>query len=213
MIGLVDLLTRRDWRRVEKLPTASAEGAILAVNHISNVDPLVVGTFVARNGLWPRFLAKESLFGVPVLGAGLRGIGQIPVQRRTTAARDALQHAVAAVQNGGCVVIYPEGTITDDPQLWPMAGRTGAARLALQTGRPLIPIGQWGAQRILFGKTRGWPRILPRKTISMLVGDPVELSDLRDRPLAEAARLATERLMVAITELVAELRGSAPPVR
>ncbi|WP_157683716.1 lysophospholipid acyltransferase family protein [Microlunatus soli] len=208
VIGLVDRLTVRDWRGTEKLPGADTGGVILAVNHISNVDPLVVGTFVARNGLWPRFLAKESLFGVPLLGAALRGIGQIPVHRRSAAARDALQHAVIALEQGGCVVIYPEGTITDDPLLWPMNGRSGAARLALQTGRPLIPVGQWGAERILYGKKRGWPRFLPRQRISMLVGDPVDLSDLRDRPVAEGARLATERLMDAITDLVAELRGS-----
>lgn len=212
VIGLIDLLTRRDWRQQELLAApAASDGAILAVNHISNVDPLVVGTFVARNGLWPQFLAKESLFEVPLLGRALRRIGQIPVQRRGTAARDALQHAVTALERGGCVVIYPEGTITDDPGLWPMSGRTGAARLALQTGCPLIPVGQWGAEQILYGRSRGCPRFLPRKTISMMVGDPIDLSDLVDRPPGEATRLATERLMAAITVLVTQLRGLDGP--
>lgn len=201
-------LTRSDWRRVDRLESATGgRGAVLVVNHISNVDPILVGAFLAKNGVWPRFLAKDSLFGVPLLGRLLRGIGQIPVLRQTAEARDALEHAMATLKRGDSVVIYPEGTITNDPQLWPMRGKTGAARLALQTGAVVIPVGQWGAQQILYGKRTGVPRILPPKRISLLVGDPVDLDDLRTSPVtSQNAHEGTRRIMAAITELVEELR-------
>jgi len=202
VISLIARLTREDWRQAAKLPHGPV---IVVVNHISNVDPLLVGTFLAHNGLWPRFLAKDSLFRVPLLGRILTAIAQIPVHRGTAEAADALQDAVAALADGGCVVVYPEGTITSDPALWPMKARTGAARLAARTGAPVVPIGQWGAEQILYGKKLGIPAILPRKRISMLVGDPLDLEGL-------TIDEATDRIMAAITGLVGELRGELPPV-
>jgi 1-acyl-sn-glycerol-3-phosphate acyltransferase len=210
VIALGAAVTRRDWRNVDKIPRDG--GLIVVANHISNADPLILGAFVGRNGRYPQFLAKASLFDKPVLGRLLAGAGQIPVQRGSMAAGDALEHAVAAIEHGGCVVIYPEGTITTDPTLWPMRGKTGAARLALRTGCPVIPVGQWGAQEILYGKRIGMPRVLPRKRISMLVGDPVPLDDLRAVPQTpEVIVQATGRIMAAVTELVAELREAPPP--
>lgn len=202
VITVVGWLTREDWQQTDKLPGGPA---IVVVNHISNVDPVLVGVFVARNGSWPRFLAKDSLFRIPVLGRILTATSQIPVHRGTAEAADALQHAVTALADGGCVVVYPEGTITSDPQLWPMAARTGAARLAIRTGAPVIPVGQWGAEQILYGKRLGFPAFLPRKKISMLVGDPIDLSGL-------SVDDATDRIMAVITGLVGQLRGELPPV-
>ena len=93
-----------------------------------------------------------------------------------------------------------------------MRGRTGAARIALQTGVPVVPIGQWGAQDIMYGTKIHLPKLLPRKTFRVLVGEPVPLEDLRAVP-ADAAVLAeaTERMTAAVTALVAELRGEEPP--
>ena len=124
-------LSRRDWDGGERLPASG--GVIVVANHISNADPLALGQFLAYSGRWPRFLAKSSLFGVPGLGRLLRGAGQIPVERASSHAGDALTAAWAALEAGQAVVVYPEGTITYDPDLWPMRGRTGAARLALAT--------------------------------------------------------------------------------
>ena len=203
-------LTKRDWRHQEKVPQTG--GLVLVANHISNVDPLAIGQYVAFSGRWPRFLAKASLFGVPVLGAVLRGCAQIPVQRSSAAAQDALGAAVTAVRNGRAVVVYVEGTITLDPDLWPMRGRTGAARIALQTGAPVIPLGQWGAQDIMHGKKIHFPKILPRKTLRVVAGDPVPLDDLRAVPMTAAVLAeATDRMLDAVTALVAELRQEPPP--
>ena len=214
VVTLLDLvlrpLTRRDWRAQDKVPQTG--GVVFVANHISNADPLALGQFLAFSGRWPRFLAKASLFRVPVVGAVIRACGQIPVERRSAQSADALVAAVAAVGQGRAVVVYPEGTISGHPDLWPMAGRTGAARIALQTGCPVVPVGQWGAQELMYGREIRFPRLFPRKTLRLLVGDPVPLDDLRARPL-DAATLedATNRMMDGITALVAELRQQPPP--
>lgn len=202
--------TRTEWAGVEKLPQTG--GLVIAVNHISNTDPLAIGQFLAYSGRWPHFLAKSSLFAVPLFGSLLRGTEQLPVQRNSREAGHALTAAVDAVRRGRAVIIYPEGTITHDPGLWPMTGKTGAARIAFEANCPVIPVGQWGAQELMYGRRIHFPHLLPRKTLRMLVGDPVPLGDLRDQPMT-AGSLAegTERIMAAITALVAELRGERPP--
>ncbi len=203
-------LTRRDWRNQDKVPQTG--GVLFVANHISNADPLALGQFLAFSGRWPRFLAKASVFKLPVIGRILRACGQIPVQRQSAKSADALLAATAAVENGRAVVIYPEGTITGDPGLWPMQAKTGAARVALRTGCPVIPIGQWGAQDLLYGRDLGFPKLFPRKTLRLTVGDPVPLDDLREAPLTAASLdEATNRIMDAVTVLVAELRQEQPP--
>ena len=205
-------LTRRDWRGQEKIPQTG--GVIFVANHISNADPLALGQFLAFSGRCPRFLAKASLFRYPVLGHILRACGQSPVQRQSAKSADALLAAVEAVGDGRAVVIYPEGTITHEPDLWPMEAKTGAARIALRTGCPVIPVGQWGAQELMYGREVHFPRLLPRKTLRLVAGDPVALDDLREAPVTAAVLdAATTRIMDAITGLVAELRQASPPAQ
>src|SRR5215216_717508 len=198
-------LTKRDWRYQDKVPQTG--GVIFVANHISNADPLAVGQFLAFSGRWPRFLAKASVFEIPLVGRIIAACGQIPVQRESAQSKDALIAAGRAIEEGRALVIYPEGTITRDPDLWPMRGKTGAARLAFTTGSPVVPIGQWGAQELMPGRTPGFPKLFPRKTLRIAAGDPVLLDDLLQKPVT-AATLdeATTRIMDAITVLVAELR-------
>jgi 1-acyl-sn-glycerol-3-phosphate acyltransferase len=204
-------LTKREWKYQDKVPKSG--GVIFAANHISNADPLAIGQFLAFSGRWPRFLAKASVFEIPLVGRVIAACGQIPVQRDSTQAKDALIAAARAIEQGRALVIYPEGTITRDPDLWPMRGKTGAARLAFTTGCPVVPIGQWGAQELMPGRTPRFPKLFPRKTFRIAVGDPVSLEDLLQKPVT-AATLdeATTRIMDAITVLVAELREATPPV-
>ncbi len=124
----------------------------------------------------------------------------------------AFDAAVQAVRDGECVVVYPEGTLTRDPDHWPMQGKSGAARIALETGCPVIPVGQWGAQDLLPPYSAKL-RLVPRQRILMKAGDPVDLADLITEPRSTATiHAATTRIMAAIVELVAELRGeTAPP--
>lgn len=197
-------------REPQKLPATGA--FILAPNHHSNIDPVVIGLAVWRLGRAPRFLAKASLFRIPVVGAALRSVGQIPVERGG-AARGAipLSAATRLIEQGQGVIVYPEGSLTRDPELWPMRGKTGAARLALQLGLPVIPAAHWGTQQLM-PRYSNRLRLRPRSRIDVVFGDPVDLSDLgHDRA---ALQSATDRIMAAITALVEELRGeTAPPER
>lgn len=203
-------LTRRDWRGTEHLPPVGT-GVVVSPNHVSYVDPFTFAHFLWDNGRAPRYLAKEAVFRIPVLGRVIGACGQIPVYRDSQDAARAYSDAVAAVERGECVGIYPEGTITRDPELWPMVGRTGAARVALETGCAVIPVAQWGPQRLLppYAKL---PRPFPRKTMGVSAGPPVDLDDLRNLPVTGATlREATDRIMDAITAELAKLRGEVQP--
>lgn len=203
------LFTKRRWSGIENLP--SGGGYVASTNHYSYIDPLIFGHFLVDNGQVPHYLGKIEVFKVPVVGHILRAAQQIPVLRESGKASGAYQAAVEAVRKGQCVVIYPEGTLTRDPGLWPMKGKTGAARVALETRCPLIPIANWGGQEIM-GVYAKWPRLLPRKTVWVRAGAPVDLSDLYDVPLTRAVlREATDRVMAAITRELEVLRGEAAP--
>lgn|SRR5690606_7921274 len=212
VIPLVSLLAKITTTDAHKLPR---EGAfVLAPNHYSEFDPLIVAISVFRSGRLPRFMAKESLFRIPVLGWVLRRTGMIPVARSSSAsaAKQTMAQSRELVDNGRGVIVYPEGTLTRDPDLWPMRGKSGAVRLALAGDIPLIPMAQWGTQQIMGRYQKGislWPL---RKRVRVIVGDPVDLSDLKGRAGEPAAlNEATARLMAAITELLERLREEKAP--
>lgn len=206
--------SRHDWRGYEHVP--STAGVILAANHVSPLDPLVLAHFVWTAGRVPRYLAKSELFDHWFTGRVLRGARQVPVHRRTRDAAAALADAEQALAAGEALVLYPEGTITRDPDGWPMLARTGVARLALRTGAPVIPVAQWGVQDI-YRKGERRVHLLPRRTTRFLAGAPVGLGDLRERADGGAAvtapllREATERVMARLRAQVAELRGEPEP--
>ena len=209
---LLTVLTRRDWRGADHLPREG--GVVVVPNHISHVDPFVVAHFLYDQGRLPRFLAKASLFSVFFVRRVLKGAKQIPVYRETHEAGSSLRDAVAAIRAGELVVVYAEGTLTRDPQLWPMAGKTGAARIALTTGCPVLPLAAWGPQQLLAPYSKR-PRLWPRPTMEVRLGAPVDLTDLQGQPItAESLHEATDRIMDAITALLVEIRGEpAPAVR
>jgi 1-acyl-sn-glycerol-3-phosphate acyltransferase len=203
------VFTKRDWRGSENMPRTG--GIIVAANHVSHVDPLTLGHFMHEHGRVPRYLGKASLFKIPVFGRIITSAGQIPVHRGSSEAAHAFEAAVEAVERGESVIFYPEGTITKDPQMWPMTGKTGAARVALTTGRPVIPVAQWGPQEIYAAYSHKI-RLLPRKTMRMKAGPPVDLSAYEGKPLtADLLQKATVTIMQAIAEGVGELRGETPP--
>jgi 1-acyl-sn-glycerol-3-phosphate acyltransferase len=208
---LLTVVTQREWSGQEQVPATG--GCVLASNHLSHFDPLSMAHFVNDSGRAPRFLAKAELFDVPVVGGIISGAGQIKVERATRDAAQAFVHAVDAVNAGECIVIYPEGTLTRDPDLWPMTGKTGAARIALTTGCPVIPVAQWGPQDVLAPYSK-WLRILPRRTMHIHAGPPVDLDEFRDRPVtADLLRDATSAIMVAITAQLVAIRHETPPAQ
>lgn len=211
IVPILSLIARVEIIDGDKLPR---EGPyVLAPSHSTEFDPLIVALAVWRLGRAPRFMAKESLFKVPVLGWALRATGMVPVARSSsaTAARQTIQASEILVAHGRGVIVYPEGTLTRDPDLWPMRGKTGAVRLALADDIPLIPMAHWGAQAILprYGKLSLWPL---RRHVRVIVGDPVDLSEFTDKRAQPAALIAaTDRLMGAISGLLSQLRGEPAP--
>ncbi|MGN6742739.1 MAG: lysophospholipid acyltransferase family protein [Amnibacterium sp.] len=208
VVPFIRATARLRIREPQKLPATGP--FILAPNHYSNIDPLVVAVAVWRLGRAPRFLAKASLFRIPVLGALMRGVGQVPVERggRATVPLDA---AKRIVRDGHCVIVYPEGSLTRDPDLWPMRGKTGAARLALDLGIPVVPAAHWGTQGLM-PRYSNRIRVFPRARIDVIFGDPVDLSEFSGRAGDPAAlQAATARIMAAVTGLVEQLRGETAP--
>jgi 1-acyl-sn-glycerol-3-phosphate acyltransferase len=202
-------LFRRTYRDIERVPEQGK--AIIAVNHLSYIDPLLVIRFVYDSGRVPRFLAKSGLFKIFVFGRMLFGTGQIPVYRDSASAGDSLRDAEAALAQGDVVVIYPEGTVTRDPDWWPMRAMTGAARLALSTDTPVIPVAHWGAQYSVDWYAKRF-RPIPRKKVVFQAGPPVDLSAYKGKPLtASLLRDATDDIMRAVRAQLAEIRGETPP--
>jgi 1-acyl-sn-glycerol-3-phosphate acyltransferase len=212
--SLVNGLMGHEWSGLENIQDIPADrGVILAVNHLSYADVLAIAMFSYRGGRYPVFLTKSSLFEKKLFGTALRKLGQLPVYRGQADAALVLRDVERGLRDGAGVIFYPESTVTRDPDQWPMVAKTGAARAALATGTPVIPVAQWGAQRILpYGSFR--PHLLPRTTVRVAAGPPVDLSAFEGRPLtAPLLREATEAIMRDITGLLAGLRGETPPAR
>ncbi|MGR6317771.1 lysophospholipid acyltransferase family protein [Micromonospora soli] len=201
--------TRRTWRGMEHLRRDG--GVIIVPNHISHADPLVSAHFIYDSGRWPQYLGKASVFRVPVIGWILHRCRQIPVERGTVDAVKSLDRLVEAVREGGAVVIYPEGTTTREPDLWPMKGKTGAARLALATGAPVIPVVMWGPEKLFDPRTKHFG-LRPRIPVTVVAGPPVDLSRWAGAtPSRAILEEMTDTIMLRIRDLAAEIRGGTPP--
>ena len=207
---LLHLLMGHQWQGQENFPKRG--GVILAPNHLSYADWGTIALFSYEYGhRYPVFLIKSAIFEVKLIGPLMYKVGQLPVYRGRGDAGLVLKQAEQALAAGACVIVYPEGTATRDPDLWPMVGKTGAARLALSTGAPVIPIAHWGAQDILpYGSKK--PRLWPRKTVQMAAGPAVDLSAYAGQRLSGSAlRAATADIMADITALLATIRHQTPP--
>lgn len=181
----------------EHLPAAGP--AIVAGNHVSEHDPVVVGLALDGLGRRPRFLAKQELFDKPVMGAMLRNIKQIPVDRAGDR-QTALPRALQLLDEGETIVLFPEGTIS--ASFVPAEPKHGAARLALASGAPLIPFATWGGQRVGSGihpATR-----TDRVVLVARFGPAVPYAD------AEDVLTVSARLWGAVTALVDEVQRSYP---
>jgi 1-acyl-sn-glycerol-3-phosphate acyltransferase len=170
---------------------------------------------VRKAGRIPRFMAKASLWKVPVLGKALAGSDQIPVERAGAGAGQAsLELATKTLQQGRVVLIYPEGTVTRDPGYWPMKPRPGIGALALSGDFPVIPLAHWGSNQVYESYHEGRKfHPLPRKDVWTVFGEPIDLTELRSRPVdARSIRDASLLIMTVVRDMVAEIRGETPPV-
>ncbi|MEU2987163.1 lysophospholipid acyltransferase family protein [Micromonospora aurantiaca (nom. illeg.)] len=198
------------------VPDALRHGPlVLAANHISPFDPVVLAAACRVRRVAPRIMATGGLFRAPVIGSLMRRAGHIRVDRGTSAVHRSLEVAAEAVAGGSVVVVYPEGRIGLDPGMWPERGKTGAARLAFASGAAVVPVAQWGSHEVLpyrapKGMLRATARaIVRRPAIRVHFGAPVPLDDLRSGSPG-AARQATDRIIDAITDDLVPLRPDEP---
>jgi 1-acyl-sn-glycerol-3-phosphate acyltransferase len=210
LYGPFSALVKSNYCHLERIPQRGS--AILIVNHVSHVDPFLVAKMVIDGARTPRFLAKDSIFDMPVVGAAMRGMGHIPVKRGSADARQSLSAAVDALIAGKIIVLHPEGTVTRDPDGWPMAGKTGAARLwMLAPDVPVIPVVQWGVQNSI-DLYRKRVRLLPRPRNTISVGEPMDLSQFRGaEPTVRTLRAITDVMMRKLRDDVAVLRNEPAP--
>mgnify|MGYP005988704939 FL=1 len=210
MLPIFGAMVKLRIREGSKLPASGP--FILSPNHYSEIDPIVMGVVVWKLRRTPRFLAKASLFRVPALGWLMRFSGQIPVERDASAQLgQPLQAAKLLTDRNQGVIVYPEGTLTKDPELWPMRGKSGAIRMALEQNIPLYPAAHWGTQHWM-GRYAKKIRFFPRTTIDAVVGEPFDLSEYQGKTLTrELLEEATDKLMQEIARLAGSLRGETPP--
>jgi len=199
--GLFRAFFRVDVRGAENLPATGC--AVVASNHRSVVDGVLLALVGARRGRAIRFLVAAEIFELRFAGWVLRTFDQIPIRRGSQDA-GALDEAVDALRRGSVAGIFPEGRVNDDPGM--LRGRTGVARVALEAGAPVVPLGLWGTQA-------RWPRSglrlrLPlRPRVAVEIGAPVEPHGDVNEPTD--VRAFTEEVMRAIEASAAQARSRA----
>ncbi|MEY7973781.1 lysophospholipid acyltransferase family protein [Saccharomonospora xinjiangensis] len=199
---------------------------LMAANHIGVFDAFVLMAACRRLGLAPRFMLAGGLLDAPVVGPALRASGHLRVDRGSSSAVAQFGQAAEALRTAtGPLIVYPEGRISREPGLWPERGKTGAARLALAAGVPVIPISQWGAHEAVYWGTEkvtklsdilplarsGLTAPLRRPTFRVHFGEPVDLSPFRAGRPGDAVK-AHAAIMHAITEGLVPLRADEPDV-
>jgi 1-acyl-sn-glycerol-3-phosphate acyltransferase len=208
-------LTRRSTP-TDRLP----DGPLIVVaNHTSFADGILLALVGRRLGRSLRLMATGGVFRSGLVGPVARRLGFIPVQRGTSAAAGSLDAAATALEAGEAVGLFPEGRITRDPQHWPERSKTGAVRLALRTGAPVVPVALVGAQQVV--GTRGIVARLLRNTllrprVAVAVGEPIDVRRLAGVGAGQSVDDATVRqvadeVMAALVAQVAELRGEPAP--
>jgi 1-acyl-sn-glycerol-3-phosphate acyltransferase len=206
------VLARTRYIGTERVPRTG--GALLVLNHVSNLDPFYDAVFVRKLGRNPHTFAKHTLWTHPVIGRVMTGSGQIAVERGSMAAGRSLHTGREAIRRGQVVLTYPEGRITPDPEGWPMVSYPGVARLALDLAggdAPVLPIARWGTQAILNDYDKTF-RPLPRQTVTYRVGNPVDLAGYREgRATRSVLREVTDMLMCRVSGLLAEIRCAQAP--
>jgi len=209
LIPILNAISKTEWEGAENIPATGP--AIVASNHVSYSDVLFLTQFLYLNGRAPRYIGKKSLFEIPIVGRILYAAEQIPVDRESQDASKALDHAVACLMAGHIVGVYPEGTLTRDENLWPMAAKTGIARLAILTQAPVIPIAAWGPHKVLSPYSKRL-HLWPRTKVIYRAGPPVDLSrwygKINDQ---QALSEATAEVMKTLTIMLEDIRGERAP--
>lgn len=217
--GVVTVISRVQVARVRggaEVVRALPEGGVIVIsNHTSYADGVLLALVCRRLGRSARLLATAGLFRAPLLGPVLRKLGFIPVDRGAADASDALAPAAEALAAGEVIALFPEGRLTRDPDHWPEKAKTGAVRLALRTGAPIVPVALEGAHRVI-GKKRllvGLVKnVILRPKVHTAVGAPIDVrAMLRGDETPDEIRRLTDEVMTRLIDLVEQLRGERAP--
>lgn len=194
-------------------------GALIVIsNHTSYADGVLLALACRRMGRSLRLLATSGVFGAPVIGALARRLGFIPVKRGTAEAAHSLDAAISALAHGEAVGLYPEGRISRHPERWPERSKTGAVRLALASGAPIVPVAMEGAHRVVGVRRIAvtlFVNLFRRPQVRTLVGTPIDIRALMNvddavQPTADEVRLAADQVMARLVALLAALRNETP---
>lgn len=208
--AVIDLVLALFARRYYRIPPLPPHGPLLvAPNHVSWTDPLYLAAALTRAGRTPRFMIMESVLRAPVVGAILRYFDHIGLDRARAADPALLEPARLALRRGECVVLYPEGGVTQRDDYLPGRPLPGLGVLAAELGVPVLPVAQWGAQFVLGRGALAWRAFPPRRA-----GVVVEALPIVTPPAAAgvlAARRFTGAVLDSVTERVLELRSDHDP--
>ncbi|BAQ32287.1 conserved hypothetical protein [Bifidobacterium scardovii JCM 12489 = DSM 13734] len=191
---------------------------ITAATHVTMFDVFVPMMSLFHMGRRPRYMAKAEMAKWPLIGKWFQLVGMQPVERRSGKARAIEETSIEIITNGRPLTVWPEGTVTRDPQKWPMSMKNGVGVIALEASRrlgrqvPLFCAVTWGAASI----NHWWP--WPRKNVVMCYDNRLDYADLLadqeswgDELPQEAADELTRRIRVRMTEIMAEIRGEQAP--
>lgn len=217
---VVSAVSRLELTRRAVPDAGLPDGPVIVVaNHTSFADGILLALVGRRLGRSLRLMATGGVFRSGLVGPVVRRLGFIPVLRGTDSAAGSLDAAAAALAAGEAVGLFPEGRITRDPQHWPERSKTGAVRLALRTGAPVVPVALVGAQQVV-GKRGIVARLLRntvlRPRVAVAVGEPIDVRRLAgvrgDQPVDDATvRRVADEVMAVLVAQVAELRQEPAP--
>lgn len=217
IVTVVTRLRVAKYRGRARAARALPAGPIIIIsNHASHADGVLLALVCRRMGRSVRLLATAGVFRAPVLGGLTRRLGFIPVERGSATAADALEAASEALAAGEAIGIFPEGRTTRDPNHWPERSKTGAVRLALLTGAPIVPVAMVGTHRVV---GRGHPirsilvNVILRPKVLVEVGEPIDVRELAggDSASPEAVREISDEVWGHMIALVGQLRDDAAP--
>lgn len=217
LVSRVQVERQRGRRAVaQQLP----DGPLIVIaNHTSYADGLLLALVCRRLGRSLRLLATAGVFRAPLIGTIARKLGFIAVERGSTSAASSLDRAVEALAHGEAIGMFPEGRLTRHPERWPERAKTGAVRLALRSGAPIVPMAMEGAHRVV-GRSRIVGTIVAnvfrRPQVRTRVGEPIDVRALLALPAGADAgpddvRRAADAVMARLVDLVEELRGAEAP--
>lgn len=212
------LQIERQRGRREAARTLPSGPIIVISNHTSYADGVMLALACRRMGRSLRLLATSGVFRAPVLGTVARTLGFIKVKRGAADASTSLDEAALALAEGEAVGIFPEGRLTRDPMMWPERAKTGAVRLALRTGAPIVPVAMVGVHRVVGQRRVGSTlrNLVRRPKVDTRVGAPIDIRRLMNigattHPTNDEVRHAADLVMARLVAVVAELRGEPAP--